>query len=80
MDFSYRDKQYIRNGLKIYLKHLQLHSEEDSVSDEKFSEMQDDIVWIRDLLFEIEKDLAEMKMNAPGGAKLYTLNTDEDNK
>ncbi|MDH5652849.1 MAG: hypothetical protein OEZ39_13415 [Gammaproteobacteria bacterium] len=57
-----------------------MHSEEDSVSDEKFSEMQDDIVWIRDLLFEIEKDLAEMKMNAPGGAKLYTLNTDEDNK
>jgi hypothetical protein len=85
MEYSYRDKHYIRTALEVYLNHLKTYSEGDEdISDDEFSEMQDDIMLITDLLDEVKQDLEQLKQNAPGGPKLsespklYTVDTSKD--
>jgi len=74
MEFSYRDKHYLRNALKLYLSHLKSFNEDDEdISEDEFSEIQDDIMLVTDLLYEIEKDLEQLKKDAPGGTKLYSI-------
>lgn len=74
MEFTYRDKHYIRNALQVYIANLKKTSVEDEdITDDEFSEMQDDIMLMTDLLNEVEEDLEQLKKDAPGGAKLHTL-------
>lgn len=74
MEFSYRDKHYLRNALKIYIRLSGKYEEDDRfLSEEEYSEAQDDIMLMNDLLYEIEQDIEQLKKNAPGGAKLYLL-------
>jgi len=78
MEFTYRDQHYIRNALKVYLKKLEKISEDDDdMSEDEFSEIQDDVVNITGLLSEVEQNLRDLKENAGGGAKLYTLDRGE---
>ncbi|TQV65683.1 hypothetical protein FKG94_28320 [Exilibacterium tricleocarpae] len=79
MEFSYRDKHYIRSSLKVYLKHLKKINEDDeNISEDEFSEIQDDIMLISNLLHEVEQDLEQLKLNASGGAKLHIFGKDTD--
>ncbi len=74
MDLTYKDKSYIRAALDFYMKHLQKYNEDDEgVSEELFSEMQDDIVYLDKILYEFEQEMAEDKALAGEGAKLYEL-------
>ena len=79
MEHSYRDKQYIRTALEIYLKHLKNYDESDEdISDDEFSEMQDDIMHITDLLFDVKEELKQLQENTPGGTKLYAVDTNKE--
>lgn len=69
MDFSYRDKHYLRNALMLYISHLKRYEVGDTaISDDEFFQMQDDIMHMSDLLYEIEQDLEQQKKNAQGGS------------
>ena len=71
MDFSYQDLQYIRNALGIYINHLKKHNEDDDdITEDEYSEMQDDIMMMSDLLGEVKNELTDLKDNATGGPKL----------
>lgn len=78
MEFSYRDKHYLRNALKIYLRLLEKYDEDDGLlSEEEYSEAQDDIMLMSDLLYEIEQNIEQLKKNAPRGTKLYLPDQDK---
>lgn len=73
MEFSYRDLHYVRNALQVYISHLESYDVGDSdLSEDEFSEMQDDIMLMHNLLDEVEHELKQLKANAPGGPKLET--------
>lgn len=62
MDLSYQDLQYIRNALKLYIKNLEKYDvDDDSVSDDEFSEIQEDIMMVSDLLSEVIDEIDELK-------------------
>jgi len=78
VEFSYRDKHYLRNALKIYLRLLEKYDEDDGLlSEEEYSEAQDDIMLMSDLLYEIEQNIEQLKKNAPRGTKLYLPDQDK---
>ena len=80
MEHSYREKQYIRTALEIYLKHLKGYNEDDEdISDDEYSEMQDDIMHITDLLYDVKEELKQLQENTPGGGpKLYAVDSNKE--
>ncbi|VAW64138.1 hypothetical protein MNBD_GAMMA09-1295 [hydrothermal vent metagenome] len=74
MEFSYRDKHYICNALKIYINQLSHYNEYDNeITEDIFSDIQDDIALMSNLLYQVEEDLQQPMKETPERAKLYLI-------
>lgn len=73
MDLTVLDKSLIISSITFYVRHLEKYTEDD-LSEDEFSEIQDEIVYLEKLLHEFETDLESMKKNAIGGTKLHDIN------
>lgn len=78
MEYSYRDKQYIRTALEVYLKDLKNYDED--ISDDEYTEIQEDIMHITDLLHDVKQELKQLQENTPGGKgpKLYSVDSNKE--
>jgi len=62
MDLSYQDLQYIRTALEVYINHLKKYDEDDDdITEDEYSEMQDDIMMMSNLLGEISDEIDELE-------------------
>ena len=72
MDLTYKDKSYIRISLDFYLKHLKKYNkDDDGMTEDEFSEIQDDIVYLDKVLYEFEQEMATEKENTGNNYNLY---------
>lgn len=64
MPFNYKDLTYIRAALQNYEAAL-MATEEDECSDDEFSEIQDDIMYIGRLIALTEKEIEAWESSGP---------------